>query len=89
MERRLPRLLSSAVYMLEMRQSIRHLSSCRPKMIAARAVLQFMCSIEFRARRLFLKGKATYHRAFGAQQLENSSIALGRCLSPRKTNEMA
>jgi len=31
-----------------------------------------MCSIEFRARWLFLTEKATYHRAFGVQQLENS-----------------
>ena len=38
----------------------------------ARAVLQFMCSVSLRARRLFLKEKATSHRAFGAQQLENS-----------------
>ena len=38
----------------------------------ARVVLQFMCSIQFRARWLFLKEKATYHRAFGVQQLENS-----------------
>ena len=34
-------------------------------------VLQFMCSIQLRAR-WFFKEKATYHRAFGVQQLENS-----------------
>jgi len=37
----------------------------------ARAVLQFMCSVSLRARWLFLKEKAIYHRAFGVRQLEN------------------
>jgi hypothetical protein len=31
-----------------------------------------MCPVELRARWLFLEEKATYHPAFGVQQLENS-----------------
>jgi hypothetical protein len=43
------------------------------RMMQARAFLQYPCSVELRARWLFLEEKATRHPAFALHQLEKCS----------------
>jgi uncharacterized protein YbbC (DUF1343 family)/CubicO group peptidase (beta-lactamase class C family) len=55
-----------------MRRQLKNLNILKRMTMGVRAVLQFMCPVELRARWFFLEEKATYHPAFGVQQLEKS-----------------